>query len=166
MANKYFWRKCKVYQDFIKRSIIFVRFYFFLSPRYGLKTEELNFDSKTNNSKEPRTSRSHRWREKHPHPLSNKFKIYQRHLAKLLQCHNRCITSPSMLPLGRTNIIFRDCPTCRDTTIITNISTAVWMLFRELIFQLHNLILIRTTNSIFLIWQTVAPCQATWQEIE
>lgn len=166
MTDKYFWRKCKVYQDFIKRSIIFVRFYFFLSPRYGLKTEELNFDSKTNNSKEPRTSRSHRWREKHPHPLSNKFKIYQRHLAKLLQCHNRCITSPSMLPLGRTNIIFRDCPTCRDTTIITNISTAVWMLFRELIFQLHNLILIRTTNSIFLIWQTVAPCQATWQEIE
>lgn len=166
MTDKYFWRKCKVYQDFIKRSIIFVRFYFFLSPRYGLKTEELNFDSKTNNSKEPRTSRSHRWREKHPHPLSNKFKIYQRHLAKLLQCHNRCITSPSMLPLGRTNIVFRDCPTCRDTTIITNISTAVWMLFRELIFQLHNLILIRTTNSIFLIWQTVAPCQATWQEIE
>ena len=166
MTDKHIWRKCQVYQDFIKHSIIFVRFSFFLSPRYGLKTEELNFDSKTNNSKESRTSRSHRWREKHLHPLFNKFKIYQRHLAKLPLRHNRWITSPSVPPLGRTNTIFRDCPTCRDTTIIRNISTVVWMLFRELIFQPHNLILIRTTNSIFLIWQTVAQCQATWQEID
>lgn len=140
---------------------------FYSFQRCGLKTEGRSFDNKRSSSKELRVSQNRQWRQELPHHLFNKLKIHQRHPVKLLR-YNSWITSRSVAHHGRANTTFiKDWPTTpRDTTIIRSFSTTTWMLFQGLSFPLPSLVLMQATNNIFLIWETLVQCQATWQEID
>ena len=148
-------------------SNLYTRIQLYSFQRCGLKTEGQSFDNKRSSSKEFRVSQNRQWRQEPPHHLFNKLKIHQRHPVKLLR-YNSWITSRSVAHHGRANTTFiKDSPTTpRDTKIIRSFSTTTWMLFQGLSFPPPSLVLMQATNNIFLIWETLVQCQATWPEID